>query len=130
MIWDYNIEDLTRYFREGKGIHWCRDADDPVGVELKVDKEGRTTGRICLTAYLTDNEVAYRDQGIRYSTATKFRNIMNLTRRMEILQSRGLQADIRLDYRGVEVSYDRNISTESDLSDMMVDIASVTKIQA
>ena len=120
---DYNIEDLTRYFREGNGICWARGVDDPVEVELRVDNEGRTTGRICLTAVLADNENAYRGRGIRYSTDARARNLMDLTRSMEILRSRGLEEEnVGMDYRGVTVSYVRNISDESDLSDMMADI--------
>ena len=122
---DYNIEDLTRYFRDGRVVSWMRGVDDPVEVKLNVDDEGRTTGRICLTARLTDNEHAYRGRGIKYSTNTKAENLMDLTRRMGILRSRGLQEIVSMDYRGVTVSYARNILDESDLSNMMADIDSV-----
>jgi len=123
---DYNIDDLTRYFREGNGIGWARGVDDPVEVELSVDNEGRTTGRIRLIARLTDNDIAYRGRGIRYSTDARARNLMDLTRSMEILRSRGLEEEnIRMEYHGVIVSYVRNISDENDLSDMMADIDSV-----
>jgi hypothetical protein len=125
----YNIETLTRYFREGRGVHWSRGVDDPVEVELNVDSEGRTTGRISLIAVLGDCENAYRGRGIRYSTDARAGNLMDLTRRMETLRSRGLQEEnVRVNYggvRGVSVSYVRNISDESDLSAMMADIDSV-----
>jgi len=123
---DYNIDDLTRYFREGNGISWARGVDDPVEVELSVDNEGRTTGRIRLTARLTDNDIAYRGRGIRYSTDARAGNLMDLTRSMEILRSRGLEEEnVGMEYYGVIVSYVRNISNESDLSDMMADIDAV-----
>ncbi len=122
----YNIDDLTRYFREGNGIRWARGVDDPVEVELNVDNEGMTTGRISLTARLTDNDIAYSGRGIRYSNDARAGNLMDLTRRMETLRSRGLQEEnVRMDYRGVAVSYVRNISDEGDLSAMMADIDSV-----
>ena len=123
---DYNIDDLTRYFRKGNGIRWARGVDDPVEVELSVDNEGRTTGRIRLTAHLTDNDIAYRGRGIRYSTDARAGNLMDLTRSMEILRSRGLEEEnVGMEYYGVIVSYVRNISNESDLSDMMADIDAV-----
>jgi len=128
---DYNIDDLTRYFRKGNGIRWARGVDDPVEVELSVDNEGRTTGRIRLTAHLTDNDIAYRGRGIRYSTYARARNLMDLTRSMKtrsmkILRSRELKEEnIGMEYHGVIVSYVRNISNESDLSDMMADIDAI-----
>ena len=123
---DYNIDDLTRYFREGNGIRWARGVDDPVEVELSVDNEGRTTGRIHLTARLTDNDIAYRGRGIRYSTDARARNLMDLTRSIKILRSRELKEEnVGMEYHGVIVSYVRNISNESDLSDMMADIDAV-----
>ena len=123
---DYNIDDLTRYFRKGNGIRWARGVDDPVEVELSVDNEGRTTGRIRLTAHLTDNDIAYRGRGIRYSTDARAGDLMCLTRRMNTLRSRGLEEEnVRMYYRGVRVSYVRNISDESDLTAMMEDIDSV-----
>ncbi len=122
----YNIETLTGHFREGRGVHWSRGVDDPVEVELNVDSEGRTTGRISLIAVLADCEHAYRGRGIRYSTDTRAGNLMDLTRRMETLRSRGLEEEnVHMDYRGVTVSYVRNISDERDLSTMMADIDSV-----
>ena len=123
---DYNIDDLTRYFRKGNGIRSARGVDDPVEVELSVDNEGRTTGRIRLTAHLTDNDIAYRGRGIRYSTDARARNLMDLTRSIKILRSRELKEEnIGMEYHGVIVSYVRNISNESDLSDMMADIDAI-----
>lgn len=119
------LEGLTRFYHEdregGRDYTWTRCSDDPIEVSLRISANREATGKILLRAYLVDHELVPRAY-----TRDASENLRDLVRRMDILESWGIEGEeARPFYRGVEVRYRRNIVADEDIARMVEDFNSI-----
>ncbi len=116
------LEELTEFYREGKGVDCSRYAFDPVRVGLDVNSGEGTIGRITLTAYLhpdfNSHNRAIDSPDYRLSTFNCLRE------RMDVLDSRGLRRDVKIGVMGTAMvaTYERHINSEEDLVSLVDDL--------
>lgn len=115
------LEYLTTGYHErregGCSYSWGRFVGDPIEVRLEVNSKREATGDIRIMAYLVD----HTDQPLQSTS----RNLRDLVRRMDFMESRDCQAEPKQFYRGVEVRYAREINADKDIEKLVEDYVSL-----